>query len=848
MANYKVLATWDISIQNLYKDITLIQQGISCKLNISLRSISRVIVNYKVGNEYVTDLCTIDLDNNKVIVPFKKNVLEVGTHALELVCHMKNGDVLPTPNYSYTVTKSLTNDNDITEEDAYPVLIGMIQELTKNEAVIQANEEARANAEMYRELHEDERQNAEAERKANENTRISNENTRQSNESNRQQYETQRRAEEDERLTDEQVRVNAENIRIANENERLRKEIERQNAEELRQIAYNSSLYGRMDEAEDRLDEVNSQLAYMKNNQIYVDSFDGDDDSKIEQAFSQVERNNGGVIVFGYNKKYNIKTIKKIDLSENGYVEIIGNNSTIDFVSNTRYFENGIIEIGSITDKNIFVKIDNINVSATGVKANWGVASPNGGRGFFFLKAQTLDIRNCNFNDLFYSACIWSHHAKNVVIENCVGKNVGGRSFDNTEDARGDALYFGWMDDSDVNVKISNCSFYAHEVVENKTSESSSHSGRCGVVLGEFSTYENIKNFTIENCVFYNYQRTFHIENTLNTNLNVKNTTILESAIPLLVFDTVCLNNVYFENVDIKNTKIVSPYSGTEHDYINIGSVSNTDFNMVFKNCSFLKSNNSRINFGTKLLNKKSVIFNDCVFNFENLGEVQVRNNSYITFNKCVFNITSNLYYYNTSCVFNDCEIYNVGNNKAHVYFYSTYENKTPKFNGNTLYNTCLNLRGYSKDMIINNNIFSCDNNCVFESHLKSFIYAFNISDNIKEIKGNSFNNNSSYGIFLTDNQDKIEGTLITNNVFNNTKISIYNKGLIKIVDNVFNVTESFKSSAIIDNYNIKLYLTGNIFNGDNFSPTILTYPSNYILLKQNNYKCNLNTNLYETV
>ena len=106
MANYKVLAAWDISIQNLYKDITLIQQGISCKLNISLRSISRVTVNYKVGNEYVTDLCTIDLDNNKVIVPFKKNVLEVGTHALELVCHMKNGDVLPTPNKSYTVTKS----------------------------------------------------------------------------------------------------------------------------------------------------------------------------------------------------------------------------------------------------------------------------------------------------------------------------------------------------------------------------------------------------------------------------------------------------------------------------------------------------------------------------------------------------------------------------------------------------------------------------------------------------------------------------------------------------------------------------------------------------------------------
>jgi hypothetical protein len=173
--------------------------------------------------------------------------------------------VLVTPTYIYDVIKSLDNTNDITEEDAYPVLIGMIQELTKNEAIIQANEEARATAEMYRELNEDERQNAEAERKANENTRISNENTRQSNESSRQQYESQRRVEEDERLTDEQVRVNAENIRIANENERLRKEIERQNAEELRQIAYNSSLYNRMDEVEDRLDVAESQLAYNEN-------------------------------------------------------------------------------------------------------------------------------------------------------------------------------------------------------------------------------------------------------------------------------------------------------------------------------------------------------------------------------------------------------------------------------------------------------------------------------------------------------------------------------------------------------------------------------------------------------
>lgn len=362
MANYKVLATWDISIQNLYKDITLIQQGISCKLNISLRSISRVTVNYKVGNEYVTDLCTIDLDNNKVIVPFKKNVLEVGTHALELVCHMKNGDVLPTPNYSYTVTKSLTNDNDITEEDAYPVLIGMIQELTEKENVIQANEEARANAEMYRDMAEDERQNAEAQRKANENTRISNENTRKSNESSRQQYETQRRAEEDERLTDEQVRVNAENIRIANENERLRKEIERQNAEELRQIAYNSSLYGRMDEVEEQLAHK-ANINYLSFINVKEYGLKGDGITDDTQALITLLSLDVNKRLYFPKGEYIFSNTINIDCSKHS---LIGENGTI-FIFNVdnKTFLNISSSLNSLSSANTMENIKIVNQNKT---------------------------------------------------------------------------------------------------------------------------------------------------------------------------------------------------------------------------------------------------------------------------------------------------------------------------------------------------------------------------------------------------------------------------------------------------------------------------------------------------
>lgn len=428
MANYKVLATWDISIQNLYKDITLIQQGISCKLNISLRSISRVIVNYKVGNEYVTDLCTIDLDNNKVIVPFKKNVLEVGTHALELVCHMKNGDVLPTPNYSYTVTKSLTNDNDITEEDAYPVLIGMIQELTKNEAVIQANEEARANAEMYRELNEDERQNAEAERKANENTRISNENIRQSNESNRQQYETQRRVEEDERLTDEQVRVNAENIRIANENERLRKEIERQNAEELRQIAYNSSLYGRMDVAE-------SQLERMENNSIYsyisnYEKYEGEtyDTERLQRALDDCSVS-GKILVINENLALHRKHIGSVACSI-----IMPSNITMIGIDGVEIkLENGL---GGTCRMFNVADVENIRIENIKFNGNrYGDVSDNEQMHIFFIEGGThITFSNCHFfeprgDGISIRKGDVNPYCHHIIVDNCIFESCGRNGF-----------------------------------------------------------------------------------------------------------------------------------------------------------------------------------------------------------------------------------------------------------------------------------------------------------------------------------------------------------------------------------------------------------------------------------
>lgn len=231
MANYsKLKVIWRNNLNNIYKENTIIGVGQEAVINMDENGISTIYVNFKVNNDFFTDL--VEINGNVIQVPFKTDVLKEGTHQLEIVAYLKNGDVVPSPTFSYYVEKSLENTNNIEADTYYPVLIELLEKVEEwNERVV------------YQEK----------QRMANENERKSNEINRQSNESSRQQYETQRRVEEDERLTDEQVRVNAENIRIANENERLRKEIERQNAEELRQIAYNSSLYARMDEAESQL-------------------------------------------------------------------------------------------------------------------------------------------------------------------------------------------------------------------------------------------------------------------------------------------------------------------------------------------------------------------------------------------------------------------------------------------------------------------------------------------------------------------------------------------------------------------------------------------------------------------
>ena len=243
--------------------------------------ISTIYVNFKVGNEFFTDL--VEINGNVIQVPFKTDVLKEGTHQLEIVAYLKNGDVVPSPTFSYYVEKSLENTNNIEADTYYPILIDLLEKVEEwNERVVYQEEQRMAN--------ENERKSNEINRQSNENTRISNENTRQSNESSRQEYETQRRVEEDERLTDEQVRVNAEKTRQANEAQRIQ-------AENTRSEFYEGF--------NDRLDAVDSQLAHIENNiDITPDDFEGSDVEKIQQALDYVVENNINTITL--NRSYDL--------------------------------------------------------------------------------------------------------------------------------------------------------------------------------------------------------------------------------------------------------------------------------------------------------------------------------------------------------------------------------------------------------------------------------------------------------------------------------------------------------------------------------------------------------------
>ena len=108
----------------LYKDTELDLNGREAVVNIDLVDVNRMQVNYLVNGEVLTgDVPIVDVDENLVIVPFTKQVIPAGTHEMEFVAYMKNGDIKISQTYQYTVDKGLGLGHILDNENAVNIYI-----------------------------------------------------------------------------------------------------------------------------------------------------------------------------------------------------------------------------------------------------------------------------------------------------------------------------------------------------------------------------------------------------------------------------------------------------------------------------------------------------------------------------------------------------------------------------------------------------------------------------------------------------------------------------------------------------------------------------------------------------
>ena len=117
---------WKKDLGLIYKEIS-IDEGKQFKVDIDLKEIKNIHVNFNVNNKSFTDSVEIiDIENNIINIPFKSSVLEAGKHELEIIAIMENGNVFPSATFTYKVVESLENEEALETETNYPVLINLI--------------------------------------------------------------------------------------------------------------------------------------------------------------------------------------------------------------------------------------------------------------------------------------------------------------------------------------------------------------------------------------------------------------------------------------------------------------------------------------------------------------------------------------------------------------------------------------------------------------------------------------------------------------------------------------------------------------------------------------------------
>lgn len=528
---------------------------------------------------------------------------------------------------------------------------------------------------------------------------------------------------------------------------------------------------------------------------------------------------------------YNVTEPITFDI-ENKKIIFNFNGATIKLNDNIRYFMEGIFTINMNKDIQSECYLYNGKFDGSGTAPSFleTDTSPNGGRGMFFINgARYIKADNLYFSDWFYSACIWSHYCSNADITNITGVRVGGRSATNDEDARGDAIYFGYSgvvyDENDevdednsqnVNIRVENCNFSSWEAIENESQDSNirngSQSGRCGIVFGEYSQTKAVKNLYVNNSYFYNYQRGIHLEGVDNVNMYINNTTFDNYGEVLLLSDNITANNIKFNNCTFKkDVDVIAIYNG--YNYIITGHTINDVKNITFDNCLFNDEYNGLVTYG-KGINLK---INNSILNFSNLEiitDTKVKfNNSIVNYN--IFTL------YNSIFNFNNCTI-NGGylNNEVSRNFikwtgasYYTNENNIIK---NCMCNN-VGIVGNSNKMIMSNSEFTFNENFKNIDGATTRNYFFNFYDNRLERITNCIFNNSNTTITNIFDSAGTSNTayVINDNIFRNVKLTLFSGTdfKCKIYNNqLYNTNTSITSGA--DFYNNKAVIYNNIFIG----------------------------------
>ena len=121
---------WKRDLGLIYKEVS-VDEGKQFKVDIDLKEVKNIYANYKVNNKYFTDsIKIVDIENNIINVPFRSSVLEKGRHELEIIAVMKNGNVLPSNTFNYTVNESLEKEEALKTDTKYPVLISLIDKVS----------------------------------------------------------------------------------------------------------------------------------------------------------------------------------------------------------------------------------------------------------------------------------------------------------------------------------------------------------------------------------------------------------------------------------------------------------------------------------------------------------------------------------------------------------------------------------------------------------------------------------------------------------------------------------------------------------------------------------------------